>query len=270
MPDPLFQTLFNDTDTIRWAPTAAVRARARQRSRRGRVTTAIAAVVAVGAIAGGVALAQRGQQTNPIPGTSATATPTASPTPTPSTPPSTPPTTPPSSPSTSEPTTTITQSMFLQPADVGTGYRADFGETGSGDWVLGFSLAMLNCRDATANYVTRRDGALIRSADDHIAQYVARYRAGDAARYFDTVRTAVAACKPASGRSIKIVAEGFAGQESLMIDVDYGEGSLARHVIVRQGDVVTSFAVWPNPSRSASQGLARKAAARLCSGTPTC
>jgi hypothetical protein len=270
MPDPLFETLFDDTDTIRWAPTDAVRARARQRNRRSRVTAAIAAVVAVGAIAGGVALAQRGQQTNPIPGATATATPTASATPTPSTPPSTPPTTPPSSPSTVEPTTTITQTMFLQPEDVGTGYRASFEETGSGDWVLGFSLAMLNCRDDTTGYVTRRDGALRRSADDHIAQYVARYQAGDGARYFDTVRTTVAACKPASGKSIKIVAEGFAGQESLMIDVDYGEGNLGRHVIVRQGDVVTTFAVWPNPSRSASQQLARKAAARLCTGTPAC
>jgi hypothetical protein len=99
---------------------------------------------------------------------------------------------------------------------------------------------------------------------------VARYRPGDAARYLDQVRTRVNACKPGSGQSISIGAQRFAGQDALLIEVNYGEGFTTKHILVRQGDLLTEFFTKPELSRAAAQELGRKAAHRLCGGTPVC
>src|SRR5262245_65427834 len=61
MPDPLFQSLFNETETMTWAPADVVRDRARRRVRRTQVMTVAAAVVAVGLMPGRVREAPRDQ-----------------------------------------------------------------------------------------------------------------------------------------------------------------------------------------------------------------
>src|SRR5262245_53601110 len=229
MPDPLFQSLFNETETMTWAPADVVRDRARRRVRRTQVMTVAAAVVAVGVISGGVAVAQLDQAAGPQPGTSQTAAdPTSSgPSPAPSEPAS-PRSDVSTSPPASEPTA-IVDALFLRPGDVGPDYRVVSGREGSGDWTFEFATSVLGCEvsDVTQWTNTRRDRTLSRGtpeAEDLLAQYVARYRSGDAARYLEQVRARVDACKPDNGRSIRIGAQRFAGQDALLIEVNYGGG----------------------------------------------
>lgn len=276
MPDPLFQTLFEETEAVTWAPIAEVRDRARRRVLRTRMTAVTAAVVAVGVVFGGVAAA-RLYQNDPQPGISP---PVAWPTPTPVPPPTALPSSAPSAspvptpPPTSD-GTAIVDALFLRPGDVGPGYRLVVDTDGSGDWVFGFTAAVLGCPqpDPALQPIARRERTLSRGtpeAEDRLAQSVARYRPGDAARYLDQVRARVAACRPGSGRSIEVVAQRFAGQDALLVQVDYGDGFTTKHVLVRQGDLLTEF--WTKPERrgAAAQELGRKAALRLCAGTSAC
>jgi len=110
----------------------------------------------------------------------------------------------------------------------------------------------------------RRDRTLSRGtpeAEDLLAQYVARYRPGDAARYLDQVRARVSSCRPGGGRSVRIVAQRFAGQDALLVQADYGDGFTAKHVLVRQGDLLTEFFTKPERSSAAAQELGRRARA---------
>jgi hypothetical protein len=273
MPDPLFQTLFDETETMTWAPTEVVRDRAHRRVRRTRVAAVAAALVAVGVVSGGVAVAQRGQSAGPQPGTSRQATepPLSSP-PAPSSSAAPPPSTASTPPSTPE-GTAIVDALFLPPGDVGPGYRVVNGREGSGDWTFEFTSSVLGCQPSSISPVTRQDRLLSRGtpqAEDNLSQYVARYRPGDAARYLDQARARVNACQPGGGRTVKIGAQRFAGQDALLIEVDYGDGFTTKHLMVRQGDLLTEFATKPALDSAAAQELARKAATRLCAATPVC
>jgi hypothetical protein len=280
MPDPLFQTLFNDTEAMTWAPTDVVRDRARRRVRRTQVTVAGTAVVAVGVISGGAAVAYVDRGLGPQPSTSRSAAAT-----TPYSPPAPPPAPPsdPASPGSTAPTTpsapdaaAIVGALFLQPGDVGSGYRVVSGGESSGDWTFEFSTSMLGCQppDTTRpDSIRRRDRTLSRGtpqAEDLVTQYVARYRPGNAGRYLAQVRARVNACTPGNGKSIRIGAQRFAGQDALLIEVNYGGGFTTKHVLVRQGDLLTEFFTKPERSSRAAQELGRKAALRLCAGTPVC
>lgn len=84
------------------------------------------------------------------------------------------------------------------------------------------------------------------------------------------MRARVEGCAPGGGREISIAARDFAGQEALLVAVDYSGGFRTYHVLVRQGDLLAEFFVKPNLGRAALQGLGRTAAARLCPGTDVC
>jgi len=165
--------------------------------------------------------------------------------------------------------------MFLQPDDVGSGYRLVSDGQGSGDWTFEFTASVLGCQQSEVppSDITRRDRTLSRGtpeAEDALTQYVARYRPGDAARYLDQVRARVNACKPENGKSIKVGAQRFAGQDALLIEVNYGDGSTTKHVLIRQGDLLSEFFTKPERSSAAAEELGRKAALRLCQGSPVC
>jgi hypothetical protein len=280
MPDPQFQSLFDDTDALNWASTGEVRDRARRRVRRTRMATVAAVVAAVGLASGSVAVAQRDRGANPHPGVSpsvAEPSPTP-PSPTPSTP--APPITP-ASPRNTEPTA-IVNSLFLQPSDIGSGYRVTGTEHASGDWTFEFNMSV-TCDEAdvadVADFPSTREERLlgrgIPGVYDGVIQSITRFQSGDAARYLDQVRDRVEACKPYTGKpfggnSIKIVAQRFAGQDALLIEAKFNEGGISRRVMVRQGDLVTEFVVYPRHSHAALQEFGSKAAHRLCGGTPVC
>jgi hypothetical protein len=272
MPDPLFQTLFDETNTLRWQPVEVVRDRARQRTNRVRLVAVAVAVIVVSVVSGGMATAfmRHDARPAPRPGDSASGSVNAS-----ATPPARPSDSPSPKPSeTSPPAPAIIDAMFLQPDDVGSGYSVVVSEH-SGDWTFEFSMSVLQCpsSEAVPSPLTRRYRGLSRGTpppEDGLSQYVARYQGGAAEAYLNQVRARVAACHPQGSMSVRIGAQRFAGDDALLIEVDFGGGFTTKNVLVRQGGLVTEFFTKPERDSQAVQDLGRKAALRLCEGTPAC
>jgi hypothetical protein len=246
MPDPLFQTLLDDTETASWAPAAVVRDRARRRTRRTRAAAVVgAAALAVAAVVGGVALA------GPVPG----ASPAASPSP--------------------SSVAAIGDELFLAPADVDPDYRiAAEGEATTGSWTYESVMEMLGCQPgARIDPIDWRDRSLVRGTAKGakpVSQRIARYRPGDAARYLQQVRDRVAACKPGDGTAVTIGAQRFAGEDALMIEHHLIAGNLGALVLIRQGDLVTQYEVAFDRDAQPTMTTAGRAADRLCAGIPVC
>jgi hypothetical protein len=261
-------------------PVEHFRVAARRRTRR-RAGVFAAALTALAGIGGGtLAVADRGPDSMPRPSptgiTSSSPAPSTSPS-AEASPSSASPTGPRSPAASTAEETAIVDALFLQPGDVGSGYRVvSGGEVASNDWTFEFTSSALACQPPGPNSpgsIATRHRTLSRGTpppEDILAQYVARYRPGDAGRYLDQVRARVNACSPGNGKSIKIAAERFAGEDALLIQVNYGDGFTTKHVLVRQGDLLTEFFTKPERSTAAAQDLATTAALRLCQGTPVC
>jgi hypothetical protein len=158
--------------------------------------------------------------------------------------------------------------MFLQPEDLGPGYAAVGNYHGSGDWTFEFDSSVLGCPPSQdfPTPIAIRERALSRGpmeADDFITQYVASHRPGEATRYLDEIRARTAACRPRNAGSIAVAAQRFAGEDSLLIEIDFGGGVTTKLVLVRQGDLLTEFFGRPERGRAESEALGRTAAARL-------
>ncbi|MEV4138313.1 hypothetical protein AB0J72_39865 [Dactylosporangium sp. NPDC049742] len=278
MPDPLFQTLFDDTEAVPWAPSGVVRDRARARTRRTRAAALAAATVAVVMVLGGVALAGRGPERHVQPGISPTAAPSATPSQPAPTTPAAPSTGASSTSASSQPAvepTAIVDSLFLQLADVGTGYKwAATEDSGGGDWTVEYAFSALQCTGSSMSGLgDSKERTMVKGTGPNasgVTQFVARFKPGTAARYLDELRTKIPACKPSNGKSIKITDQRFAGQDALRVEVTYGEGyTPVALIVVRQGDLVSQFSARA-ADRDQAAALARKAAARMCGGTPVC
>lgn len=282
MPDPAFRSLFADTENTGWDSMNRIRARARRRT--AGQAAAVAGIVAVALVSGGIAVAQvrQGPVTPPVatpsPSTSSApsrpapspsaASPAVSASPsTPATAPSSPKPVPPDAGtgSSSPPVTGITSAMMLRPQDVGSGYTVV--TPSDGDWTFEFSASVLGCpRGSRPDPVAERERALRKGApqdEDFVLQHTGRYARGEAARYLDDVRERVSSCPPDGQRSVRVAADGFAGDEAVLVVFDLGDGFLARTVLVRKGDVLTEIFGKPARSDSASRALGRKAAARF-------
>ncbi|MEV4510642.1 hypothetical protein AB0K00_16940 [Dactylosporangium sp. NPDC049525] len=270
MPDPLFQTLFDDTETAPWAPAGVVRDLARRRTRRARAGAVVGAALAVALVAGGVAFAGRSPAPSVEPGKSRAASTepgkssTASKSPMVSTEPGR---------SLTPPTGTLGDALFLTPADVDPDYRiAPAGE--QDDWTYEFSMSQLRCETGgQIGQLARRDRSLVRGTPQDgnvMSQYVARYQPGDAARYLQQVRDRVAACRPGGGRSITVGAQRFTGEDALLLEVSLGDGVARALVLIRQGDLVTQYEVVFDRDAQATMVTAGRAAERLCTDTPAC
>ena len=267
MPDELFQPLLREAEKMTWEPETEVRVRANRRTQRARLMVVAGATVAVMAAGVAVAFAQRQPDAEPDP---AESSPVATAPATPSAEPSAEPSAGGSSSASPQPSTAapaqITDDWFLRPGDIGPDYRSVRSRESSGDWTFEFVAGMFNCPAGATGW--RAQASEYRSftpdpgQDVGLAQYVARFAPGTAARYLTEVRSRVAGCRPQAGRSIRILAERFAGQDSVIVESRSG-GSPSLLVIVRQGDRLTEF--WAKPSLAAAraQELGRVAAARL-------
>ncbi len=101
-------------------------------------------------------------------------------------------------------------------------------------------------------------------------EIVERYRsAAEAGRVFDWLRAVVAHCDAGDGIEQAIAAEGFAGDESMLIVTDIG-GRLSTHAYVRQGPLVAQISPADEAGRAEVRRLAGRAAERLCAGTNSC
>jgi len=269
MPDQAFRSLFTETERIRWDSMNQVRTRARRRTI-GR-TAAVAGLVAVALVSGGVAVAQirQGPATPPVATQSPSPSPSVSsaPAPPPSTPSSPPPSASPgtSTETSSPPVTAITPAMMLRPQDVGSGYRVVANT--DGDWTFEFSAAALGCpRGVTPEPVAERERTLRKGQpqdDTFVIQHTGRYAAGAAARYLDEIRERVSSCSPAGERSVRVAAEGFAGDEAVLVVFDLEGGYVSKTLLVREGDVLTEIFTKPTRSDSATRELGRRAADRF-------
>jgi hypothetical protein len=268
MPDQAFRSLFTETENVRWDPVNQVQSRARRRTAGQAVVVAGAVVVAL--VSGGIAVAQvRPEPVTPPVATSSPATPPtrlASPSPSaqsPSRSPSTPSRT--STKPSPPPVTDITAAMMLRPQDVGSGYTANTAE--NGDWTFEFNASVLDCPRGTRPEPVDEHWRALRKGrpqdENLVAQHLARYSAGAAARYLDRIRERVSACSPSDERSVRIAAEGFAGDDAVLVVFDHGGGSLAKIVLVREGDLLTEIYSKPVRSDSACRELGRNAAARF-------
>lgn len=282
MPDQAFRSLFAETENVRWEPMSQVRVRARHRTIAQSAT--VAGIIALALVSGGVAVAQvrQGPVTPPV----ATSSPSPSepspssapfkPSPAPSAPalpPSTSPTAPlttnpvpsPTSPESSPPVTGITSAMMLRPQDVGSGYTVV--PTSGGDWTFEFNASALSCpRGSKPNTVAERERTLRKGEpqdENFVIQHTGRYVAGKAAQYLDDIRERVTSCSPREGQSVRIAAQGFAGDESVLVVFDHGGGFLAKILLVRKGDVLTEIYTKPTRSDAANRELGRKAASRF-------
>ncbi|MBM2614372.1 hypothetical protein JIG36_02220 [Actinoplanes sp. LDG1-06] len=263
MPDQNFRRLFAETENAQWDSVERVRDRARRRA--AVRTSMVGAVVAIGLVSGGVALARdnRSPSPQPAPAASVTTPPPApsSPVPTSPTSPSSPP--PSSSTSKAPPPTDVTAEMMLQPSDVGSGYAVENGEL-DGDWTFEFNAGALGCPSLPKpEAVAGMDRILRKGPEQFVLQQTTLFTRGGAGTYLDGVRDRVGSCTPPAGQSVRIVSRDFAGAESLLIVFDHGGGSRAKIVLVRTGDLLTEIFSKPDPSESVSRSLGSKAAARL-------
>jgi hypothetical protein len=263
MPDQAFRNLFAETENIGWETVSQVQKRARRRATAR--AAALAGIVAVGLVGGGVAVAggNRGDQSvTPPPSSPAPSSKPPSSKPS-SKPPSSPP---PRSTGTPPPSITgITPAMMLRPQDAGSGYAVASGT--DGDWSFEFNASVFGCpRGAKPSPESERSRALRKGKpqdETYVLQHTGRYQPGDAAGYLDEIRSRVSSCDAGAGRSVRIAAQGFAGDESLLVVFDHGGGFRTRTILVREGDILTEIFTKPTRGDQASRDLGRKAAARF-------
>ncbi|WP_431728118.1 hypothetical protein [Verrucosispora sp. TAA-831] len=273
MPDPLFTDLLRDTERLTWASIDQVTHRGRQRARRTRMMSVLAAAVAVAVVAtGAVVLSGSPEATAPMG--------PAGPAPTESTGPSAGPLrTVPTSPTgnrrplvgAADPA--VPAAAMLQEDDGPAGYQADDSE-GNDDWAFTDSAdRCVNPDHPLLRLVTRAErDRYLRDPEprsNFVMQRVARLAVDDALRYQSLVLDRVESCGD-KYVSMWVVAAGFAGEESLVVRAQHNAGPALFYVFVRQGDLVTQ--VWHNEitDTAAAVELGRAAARRLCAGTDTC
>jgi hypothetical protein len=155
--------------------------------------------------------------------------------------------------------------MMLRPQDAGSGYTVV--SAAGGDWTFEFNTSALDCpRGSKPDAITERERTLRKGEpqdENLVIQHTGRYAAGEAARYLDGIRERVSSCSPSQGQSVRIAAQGFAGDESVLVVFDHGGGFLAKILVVRKGDVLTEVYTKPARSDAANRELGRKAAALL-------
>lgn len=284
MPDPIFSDLYRDTEHLVWAPTEQVRRRGRQRTRRTQIAAGLAAAVAVG-VASGVALA-RPDAAPPPPVPPATVVPTTpAPAPTPSSTPSAEPSasgtpTPDRTtggpaaaigggPTSRPPSRTIPAAAMLQLADLPTGFTMT--TKVDGDWSL--ESVTIYCDNESpalnAGQVASRS-VQFDSPSDWIVERVTRHSGTSATTVMQRVRQLVTGCEPTRpGDSLSILAESLGGDDAVLVGSEI-EGTPARWVVVRQGDLVAQLRVDHQTTPSEARRVVGWVVNRLCAGTDSC
>ncbi|HLL67712.1 MAG TPA: hypothetical protein VK453_18650 [Micromonosporaceae bacterium] len=292
MPESTFGSLFDDTADANWPSGADVRRSAHRAQLRAQVAGLAAAIVAVGAVgAGAVAVNDRNRSLLlPDPATSATAAPS------PSVPPTTAPSAAPTSASPNSVTTTATTKpppsatpsrpaltnvpieAMLRPADVGPGEWATNDNPESGDWgfaaIIGSCPARPNGHQDPIHRRTRNISRSTTGPSDHVIHDVGLYRRGTAAAAFNYYRAGAVACArhkdtmSSTEMTVKILAEGFAGQRSMLVEStsEHGRGLW---VFVVHGDLMSELAFAPETAEYGKQ-LGGRAAQRMCTAQGTC
>ncbi|WP_117214683.1 hypothetical protein [Allorhizocola rhizosphaerae] len=243
----------------------SMEASAHRRHRRRVGLVAGATVLLIGA-ASAIAVAQLPRQDAPL---LADPTPTASPTPSPSPSPSASPSPPSSSPSApggpSRGTEVVPRSAMLRPEDLGSGYTGK-DSTGQGDWRMEYftSICPTYRPDHYRGPAPARSGRReysFRGPKD-VIQSVGLGNVESNTWEMNHTRRWVADCASFSTNdmryTIRIIASGFAGDDSLLVKVNQWH-----YVYLRKGEWLTQIAFRDPQTVTEMKEIAVKAAARL-------
>ncbi|MFY1658223.1 hypothetical protein [Micromonospora sp. WMMD1274] len=281
MPEPIFSDLYRDTEHLVWAPTEQVRRRGRQRTRRTRIAAALAAAVAVGVVTSGVALARPDVAPPPVPPATVV----------PSTPAPTRSVTPSAEPSASgtptpdrtigrpsgttggstgrPPTRTIPAAAMLQLADLPKGFTTP--AKVDGDWSL--ESATVHCDNESPALDTGQVASRsvqFDSPSDWIVERVTRHSGTSATTVMKRVRQLVTDCEPAHpDDSFSVLAESLGGDDAVLVGGEI-DGTPARWVVVRQGDLVAQLRVDHQTTPREARRVVGWVVNRLCAGTDSC
>jgi hypothetical protein len=160
---------------------------------------------------------------------------------------------------------------MLRPADAGPG-QWDVTDGGvEGDWNLGYTLSICGTAPASGyvEEVDRRLRYINQPPNRNLTTDVQLYRQGGALTTFDWYRRGVAACvnrlaPGGSSSSARIVAEGFAGERSMIV-----QSGQSMWVLVVQNNLITQVKFLPATVAYGKQ-LGVRAAARMCAVQGTC
>jgi hypothetical protein len=256
MPEPMFERLYREATKMNWQPTEVIQRQGRRRAVRQRVALAAGAFAAVVLVATTAAVLSGRLTVAPIdPGHT--------------TPPSTQVTTSAPAP---VPVTTVPVDAMLQPADTGIATVDD--EPRGEDWVIeiagvGYCPTKPPYVDVTP--VSTRSRSFSDTEEHYVLQTVAAFPAGDAERKFAWLRGAVLACASYTSdvaMTVKVLAESFAGDASMLVEVSSSKGRF-QHLLVREGNLLTEVEANP-PDQTGSTVLGQRAAEHLCRVTRTC
>lgn len=277
MPDPMFERLYARTSELTWPAADELRRVARGRARRRTAVALAASFVTVLAVAGGtIALTGNGRANSPAdqgaPSASTSPAPQTWPSSTPPSPAaSTSPTTsasaqtqPPSRPA---PLTAIPEETLLNPSDLGSGTTVHHQ---LGDWGVGFTLSLCPNRSQDPyESIDRRAHELLQGSDRSVTQSLSLYRRGVATQAFQHQRARLRSCASFTDESvgysftISILAEGFVGAQSMLVEVRNNHGYRGLHAIVRQGELIAEVRVTPETEQFLRE-MAGVAARRMC------
>ncbi|QGN50620.1 hypothetical protein GKC29_04950 [Micromonospora sp. WMMC415] len=159
---------------------------------------------------------------------------------------------------------------MLQPDDLPDGFAATESDL-DGDWSL--ESVTIYCTNRSPSLLVGevgRRGMEYNSPTEIILERVTRHSGDDAVTVMANVRQLVRGCDllpPDS--SISILAEGLGGADSLLVGAEI-DGIPNRWLFVRQGDLVAQLDLEYQTTEADARPVARKVAARLCTGTDAC
>lgn len=267
MPEPPFDSLFRATATVVLPPAREIQSQAHRRVRR-QVAGTVVACVGVAAMTGTTAwLSNRPPMTPdhvgvsiaaPDPSPSASASPRATPS-GPTGAPSSPPPVTTSGPSTGS--TGSARSALLRTTDLGPGAWTSGDEIG-GDWGLTFVIQDCQPYSSFVAGIDTVERGHLDGATRSVSQSITTYRAGDSARAMAWVRKGVAACPTIREIRVRIISQGFAGDESFIVESTSAGSKRRLYTFVRVGNRCTEIVQEP-PSESFARQLGQRAAARM-------
>lgn len=260
--DALFGQLRGQTPPAPFAPAEAVRRRGRQRAHRQAVSVGVA-VLAVTGVGAGSVVTLAGDRA-PAPPASTGAPTTTAPTPGPSSP-------------ATPARTRIPPQWLLSAADLGpgqwvTGFEPEWTESDPpwlwGDLCPGYQAADYPSLATRVDLVSEAwtDGPWTGEPDgpppNWVHQVVELFQPGAAEANLRDVRAVVDRCARAGQVEHEIVADGFAGDESVLVAERGPEDLVAYTAVVRVGPAVTSLRSYDVELARADDGYLRSVAAR--------
>ena len=271
--DDMLDSLRGDAGRLDWKDPAAVRQRGARRTYQQAAVAGLAALLVIG-IGVGTRWTLVGADTPAPPGTTASPSPKES---------------------TTEAETgddkasqagQFPASAFLQPSEIGPGYRVGapdgledgwflthfwYNECGSADWQFAAG---------EGEYGVQALAPPVERSDTYVLQRIDRHKTDVGETWMRNLRDTIAKCRQMTGTSgesttrLTVLDNGFAADDAILVRAtgkDYEGKAWTEHtVFIRRGDVITEIKFDPKISQDQIRAIVAKAEARLCHATKDC